>query len=126
MGGQRLDETTIIAEEVARQDQMWGDANERADVSQNQLIKAALAQLQETSRKASGSPSAFDQVPPIYPPTWSGFRDYGSITANLAVVAAYCQNEIKRRLLAGEEHFRRPRDWKAEPYDDKNTPYVAK
>jgi hypothetical protein len=111
-----MDAKSIIAAEVARQDAMWGDSNDRADVSHGELIKAALAQLQETSRKAAGSPSAFDHVPAVYPPTWSGFRDYGSVTANLAVVAAYCENEIKRRLNAGEEHFRRPRDWKAEPY----------
>ena len=45
----------------------------------------------------------------LFPADWGGFRDYGSDIANLAVVGAYVENEIKRRLLNGESTYRAPR-----------------
>lgn len=107
----------IVGTEMERQDKMWGAINERADTTQGQLVRAALAQLQATcNRDFNGDADAFSTVPPVYPEDWSGFRDYGSSIANLAVVAAYIQQEIRRRIRAGESEFRKPRDPVAQPY----------
>lgn len=109
---------TLIASEVSTQDKMWGDANERADSMDGQLLGAALAQAQaiysvnaypHDTRKASFEIARLN----YYPRDWSGFRDYGSDIANLVVAAAYIRNEIKRRLLKGESFHRSAR---TEPY----------
>jgi hypothetical protein len=99
----------IIAREVAGQDKMWGVANERADSSSGQLLKAALAQGLALADKRNGDSEAFAKVPAIYPAEWSGFRDYGSDVANLAVAAAFIRQEIKRLLANGASTYRAPR-----------------
>lgn len=33
----------LIAAEIGRQDRMWGDTNDRADISQGQLLQAGVA-----------------------------------------------------------------------------------
>lgn len=106
---------SLIAGEVARQDRMWGVANEHADSSKGQLQHAAMAQLEATDMKVSGIAGAFDSVPAIYPADWSGFRDYGSNVANLVVAAAFLRNEIKRRIALGEDTTRTSRP-ASQPY----------
>lgn len=103
----------LIDAEIAKQDAMWGDMNERADVSNGQLLAAGIAQAHAV-RLASENPEMraemfLDAQEAFYPQDWSGFRDYGSDIANLVVAAAYIHNEIKRRLLMGESHYRAPR-----------------
>lgn len=105
----------LIAREVAVQDQMWGDANERADATDNQLIDAAMAQLGFLQLRFTGLDEAvaLQAAEEEYYPTdlgWSGFRSYGSNIANLVVAAAYIRSEIKRRALLGEEITRTRRN----------------
>lgn len=114
----------LISKEVSIQDKMWGDANERADSTNNQLLRAGLAQLAFLSLKLAGAPidealkSAKDT---FYPRDWDGFRDYGSNVANLVVAAAFIRSEIKRRVMAGEDTTRTKR---GEPYTTAH-PYVS-
>lgn len=113
----------LIATEVAIQDRMWGDANERADSTANQLLSAGISQLVLTKCKLDGLPSeeAVEQGNIFYPEGWDGFRDYGSNVANLVVAAAFIRSEIKRRILLGEDTTRTKR---GEPYKVA-TPYVS-
>ena len=108
----------IIATELSKQNFMWGDMNERADTAKGQLFMAAQAQIEMVRSRAAGASDeealAIGKVQ--YPLDWSGFRDYGSEIANLAVAAAYIENEIKRRLLKGESTYRAPRR-ADQPYD---------
>jgi hypothetical protein len=102
----------LSALEVAIQDRMWGDANERADSTENQLIGAAQAQLQLTWLIADGvTPERARALAYLehYPEGWDGFRSYGSPVANLVVAAAYLRSEIKRRILNGEDTTRTAR-----------------
>jgi hypothetical protein len=110
----------IIAKEVSLQSKMWGDANDRADASSGQMLHAAQAQLELVHSKVY---ERMDQQSALalaksrhYPKDWSGFRDYGSNIANLAVAAAYLQNEIKRLVMNGEDSFRAPRP-ASDPYN---------
>lgn len=111
----------MIASEVAIQNVMWGDANERADISRGQLLQAAMAQIRSIDMVAHNGlemsrDAIFDHCKALYyPADWSGFRDYGSDIANLVVAAAYLQQEIKRRLVRGESCERASRR-KDEPY----------
>ncbi len=104
----------IIDAEVLIQDKMWGDANERADAMKGQLLLAALAQGLFIA-KVNDAPYLKREVAleqardAFYPKDWTGFRDYGSDIANLAVAAAYIRNEIKRRILKGEGTHRSAR-----------------
>jgi hypothetical protein len=111
----------LIETEVSIQDRMWGDANERADSENNQLLAAGLAQLIALNYRVHGDTGAFDTVPSVYPEGWDGFRDYGSNVANLVVAAAFIRSEIKRRILLGEDTTRAKR---GEPYTTA-TPYVS-
>lgn len=114
----------LIATEVAIQDRMWGDANERADSTNNQLLDAALAQqvLLGTKLKAGAtSEDAVEEALGFYPKGWDGLRDYGSHVANLVVAAAYLRSEIKRRILLGEDTTRTKR---GEAYTTAS-PYVS-
>ena len=114
IAGQHAD--TIIAEEVARQDKMWGVSNERADANSGQLLAAGTSQALALIQKRLSGPSAFDSPPAIYPPDWSGFRDYGSDVANIAVAAAFLRQEMKRLIAAGATVERTPRNPPAQPY----------
>ena len=75
----------LISAELAKQNQMWGRMNERADISQGQLFHAGIAQIDALFDRQNGEPDAFASPPEIYPQDWSGFRDYGSDIANLVV-----------------------------------------
>jgi hypothetical protein len=112
--GQAADD--LIAREVAGQDAMWGRANERADSSQGQLLRAGLAQLQALQFRRDGDAAAFNSPPAIYPADWSGFRDYGSDVANLVVAAAFIRQEIKRLIASGADTTRKSRDVAQQPY----------
>lgn len=114
----------LIAGEVAIQDRMWGDANERADAVNNQLLKAGMAQLFLLSMKIEGTePERALELAKaaLYPPDWDGFRDYGSNVANLVVAVAFLRSEIKRRIFAGEDTTRAKR---GQPYTNAQ-PYVT-
>jgi hypothetical protein len=103
---------SLIATEVAIQDRMWGDANDRADAQGNQLLKAAQAQSELALLKIEGCTAQFavENAQDLYPKDWNGFRDYGSHIANLVVAAAFIRSEIKRRVLLGESTYRAPRE----------------
>lgn len=111
-----LEADRIITGEIERQDAMWGVANERADSAKGQLFRAALAQQIALHNKIIGIPAAFDKAPAVYPSDWSGFRDYGSDVANLAVAAAFIRQEIKRLIASGADTTRKSRDPAAQPY----------
>jgi hypothetical protein len=113
----------LIATEVAIQDRMWGDANERADSTKNQLLDAGFAQLVVLHQKLDGvaSDTAVEQAREFYPEDWDGLRDYGSNVANLVVAAAFIRSEIKRRILLGEDTTRTKR---GEAYTTA-TPFVS-
>jgi hypothetical protein len=114
----------LIATEVAIQDRMWGDANERADSTENQLLRAGQAQLDLTSHILDGHSAQRATSLALlnyYPEDWDGLRSYGSNVANLVVAAAFIRSEIKRRILLGEDTTRTKR---GEPYTVA-TPYVS-
>lgn len=113
----------LIAVEVAVQDRMWGEANERADSTHNQLLDAALSQIVVTKALLDGcsTDEAVDIGKGFYPTDWEGLRSYGSTVANLAVAAAFIRSEIKRRVMAGEDTTRTKR---GQPYV-KSVPYVS-
>lgn len=96
----------LIQGEIERQDRMWGAMNERADISRGQLMRAGMAQLMALHNKTIGFPEAFGAPPPVFPSDWSGFRDYGSDVANLVVAVAFLRQEIKRKIMAGEDTTR--------------------
>lgn len=111
----------LIADEIARQDKMWGVANERADSELGQLAQAAAAQLMAIVRMGWNTANMraviFDDArAEFYPGDWSGFRDYGSDVANLVVAAAYIRQEIKRRIAKGESTHRTSRNPQTQPY----------
>lgn len=113
--GRQADE--IIAGEVARQDKMWGVANERTDSAKGQLLNAGVSQAIALIYRREGHTDAFtDGKPEFYPSDWSGFRDYGSDVANLAVVAAFVRQEMKRLIASGADTTRKSRDPVAQPY----------
>lgn len=92
--------------ELGRQVAMWGAENERADATKGQMMMAAMAQLRYLdTRRMRGNVDvlclkcAKDEY---YPMDWSGFRDYGSDVANLAVAAAYLISEMARKIRNGE------------------------
>lgn len=105
----------LIAAEIARQDEMWGVANERADTKDGQLMRAGIAQLDALFARQSGDTTAFDFPLWPYPEDWSGFRDYGSDVANLVVAVAFLRQEIKRKIAAGEDTTRTSRQT-SQPY----------
>ena len=113
----------LIQSETDIQDNMWGAANERADVTGPQLLKAALAQLALVDNREQhhmSEQSALELAKSQhYPKDWSGFRDYGTYIANLVVAAAYIEQEIKRRLMNGDSSVRRPRG-SDETYDPRS------
>lgn len=120
--GAKADE--MIATEVAIQDAMWGEANDRADATQNQLLAAAHAQIALAQLKAMGfgSEDAVSLAKGYYPTTWNGFRDYGSVAANLAVAGAYIRSEIKRQVMLGADLTRTKR---GEPYKGPDFPNMS-
>jgi hypothetical protein len=96
----------LISAELAKQNQMWGRLNERTDVANGELMHAGMGQLDALFDRQNGGDDAFEDAPAIYPEGWSGFRDYGSDVANLVVGVAFLTQEIKRKLLAGEDYTR--------------------
>lgn len=122
VAGTKADE--LIATEVAIQDRMWGDANERADATNNQMVAAGLAQVMLVYQQGLGHPpeDALDIATQFYPETWNGFRTYGSTVANLVVASAFLRSEIKRRLLLGEDTTRTKR---GEAYKGPDFPYIS-
>jgi hypothetical protein len=114
----------FIQGEIARQDRMWGVANERADSANGELLDAAFAQMMATRLRRQGAEDPF-ATPDVFPKAWSGFRDYGSDVANLAVVAAYVRQEMKRLIAAGADTTRKSRDPVRQPYiGDQPTEYT--
>lgn len=83
---------------------------------EGQLLRAGLAQLEALLLRRDGEADAFGAAPNIYPADWSGFRDYGSDVANLAVAAAYIRQEIKRLIAQGADTTRTSRDPATQPY----------
>jgi hypothetical protein len=69
-------------------------------------MHAGMAQLDALFDRQNGEPDAFDSPPAIYPETWSGFRSYGPDIPNLVVAVAFLTQEIKRKLVAGEDYTR--------------------
>lgn len=119
----------LIAAEIARQDRMWGEQNERADISRGQLFHAALSQLDLLDLKVAFNLPSEEAVMTVldmgtFPKDWGGFRDYGSDIANLVVAAAYIRQEITRKLKNGESTYRAPRNPETQPYDGSCTPAV--
>lgn len=106
----------IIATEISGQDKMWGVANERTDSNNGQLLAAGLSQLEALSLRRNGVLTAFNAPPASYPTDWSGFRDYGSDVANLAVAAAFIRQEMKRLIAAGADTTRTSRNVATQPY----------
>jgi hypothetical protein len=115
---------SLIGDEVRlqEQDKMWGLSNDRADVTKDQMIRAATAQVIIVVEKGEirrthidntnlimdkRMPALLEDIrETVFPPGWSGFRDYGSDIANLVVAAAYLRQEIKRRIMLGEDETR--------------------
>lgn len=115
----------LILAEIAKQDAMWGETNERADISKGQLYYAAMSQIDIVhSLEVAGFDSeyAVQTAQEFFPPDWGGLRDYGSGVANLVVAAAYLRQEIVRRIRNGESTYRAPRDPVTQPYNPNCTP----
>jgi len=114
----------LIATEVAIQDRMWGDTNERADSTNNQLFHAGVAQTALVAELFEGQSqeAAVATAKQLYPADWDGFRSYGGSIPNLVVAVAFFRSEIKRRILLGEDVTRTKR---GEAYPSRNQPYVS-
>lgn len=125
---------TLIAAEIGRQDRMWGETNDRADIAKGQLFYAAAAQIDFLvlahavdldGQHAFTREEALEIAQhAVFPEDWGGFRDYGSDVANLVVVAAYIRQEIVRRIRNGESTYRAPRNVEAQPYAESCKPNV--
>lgn len=96
----------LISAELAKQNQSFGPMANRTDISNGEYQLAGMAQLDALFDRQNGEPAPFDSPPEIFPSDWSGFRDYGSDVANLVVAVAFLTQEIKRKLLAGEDYTR--------------------
>jgi hypothetical protein len=96
----------LISAELAKQHQTFGPMAGRTDILNGEYQMAGMAQLDALFDRQNDEPAAFDSPPEIFPPDWSGFRDYGSDVANLVVAVAFLTQEIKRKLLAGEDYTR--------------------
>jgi len=96
----------LISAELAKQGQTFGPMAKRTDILNGEFQHAGMAQLDALFDRQNGEPGAFDSPPEIYPQDWSGFRDYGSDVANLVVAVAFLTQEIKRKLLTGEDFTR--------------------
>jgi hypothetical protein len=96
----------LVLSEIGLQNKMWGQANERADISQGQLFAGGFAQLEATFDRRFGWDFAFKAVPDTYPKDWSGFRSYGGDIPNIVVGVAFLVQEIKRLLMNGEDPTR--------------------
>lgn len=110
-----------VQDEMIRQNRMWGPTSERSDVAQGQLMRAGMAQLVSLGARQNGNELAFVVTPGIYPQDWSGFRDYGSDVANLAVAAAFLLQEMARKIQAGEDRTRLSRNPETQPFSDTQT-----
>jgi len=106
MDTDRQQALALIFQEMDKQDSMWGPMNERADISNNQLQHAGMAQLDALFDRQNGEPDAFDSAPEIYPQDWSGFRNYGSDVANKVVAVAFLIQSIKHDILQGKDTTR--------------------
>jgi hypothetical protein len=95
-----------ITAEIANMNGKWGPVSDRTDITQGQFFEAAMAQGDALYDRRNGIEGSFDDEPEIYPQQWEGFRDYGSDFANLAVMAAFCQQEMLRLALSGEDTTR--------------------
>lgn len=96
--------------ELARQDRMWGNLNQRADISNKQLLRAGAASLD------TAMVGPFSATPDIYPKDWSGWRDYGSEFSNLGVAVAFLTQRMRQLVREGESTFRASRDVTTQPY----------
>lgn len=96
--------------ELARQDRMWGEINQRADISNRQLLRAGAASLD------AAMVGPLTLTPDIYPKDWSGFRDYGSEFSNLGVAVAFLIQRMRQLVRDGESTFRSSRDVATQPY----------
>jgi hypothetical protein len=105
-----LDATNLVEEsitaEIANMNAKWGPVSQRTDILDGQFFEAMLAQADATFDRRNGEPDAFDVPPEVFPQNWSGFRDYGSDFANLAVIAAYAQQEMLRLAMFGQDTTR--------------------
>ena len=91
----------FIMNELQRQNEMWGPANERVDVSNGELFQAGVGQLDAVFDLRNGDETAFDEPPQIYPEAWSGFRSYGSDFPNIGVGVTFLIQEMKRLAMNG-------------------------
>ena len=96
----------LISAELVKQNMTFGPMAKRTDIMHGEFQHAGMAQLDALFDWQNGEPDAFASPPEIYPQDWSGFRDYGSEVANLVVAVAFLTQEIKRKLLAGEDYTR--------------------
>lgn len=103
-----------VQAEMDRQNRMWGIG--RDDHTKGELMYAAMSQLEAVALRQDGEADAFNEPSHLYPENWSGFRDYGSDVANLVVAAAWIQQEIARKLRAGEDDTRLSRNHETQPY----------
>lgn len=96
----------LIAAELGLQNQMWGDANERADISKGQLFGAGLAMFTAMKGRRERNVDAFYAIPETYPKDWSGFRDYGTDIPCGVVGICFMIQEAKRLLMEGVDPTR--------------------
>ena len=106
----------FITKELVRQNEMWGPANERVDVSNGELFQAGVGQLDAVFDRRNADETAFDEPPQIYPENWSGFRSYGGDFANIGVGVTFLIQEMKRLAMNGEDLTRLSRT-AAQPYN---------
>lgn len=93
----------FVMSELQRQNGMWGQANERVDVSNGELFQAGVGQLDAVFDRRNDDKTAFDEPPQIYPENWTGFRSYGGDFANIGVGVTFLIQEMKRLAMNGED-----------------------
>jgi hypothetical protein len=107
----------LITAELAKQNQMWGRSSQRSDAANGELMFAGMAQLDAVYLRQLGSAEAFEEAPEIFPENWSGFRSYGADIPNIVVAISFLTQEVKRKLMNGEDYTRTSRT--------ADQPYVA-
>lgn len=96
----------LVMAELGLQNRMWGDASERSDIQNGQLLSAGHAQIQATLDRRERKVDAFHIAPRSFPRDWSGFRSYGGDIPNVVVGITFAIQEVKRLLMNGEDPTR--------------------
>ena len=96
----------LISAELAKQNQMWGRMNERADISQGQLFHAAPPRSMRCSIARTANPTPSPRLRRSIRRTGADSGTTARTSQTLWWPCRFFTQEIKRKLLAGEDYTR--------------------